>query len=107
MRISWEATDILPFSRHAIFPISATESARSLSAVPEQVQNCDMAISIKRSTKAVARLVPLATPVGFPLADLNRLFVGLPHLGSAEASRWRAEVRAMRRARRPQIRNWA
>lgn len=87
--------------------ISATEAARSFSEVLNQVQYRDRSFSIERGSKVVARLVPAALPAGLPLADLNRLFARLPHLGPAEASRWRAEVRTMRRARRPQVRKWA
>lgn len=87
--------------------ISATEAARSFSEVLNQVQYRDRSFSIERGSKVVARLVPAALPAGLALADLNRLFARLPHLGPAEASRWRAEVRTMRRARRPQVRKWA
>ena len=87
--------------------ISATEAARSFSEVLNQVQYRDMSFSIERGKKVVARLVPPALPVGLALADLNRLFAGLPHLASAEASQWRAEVKTLRRARRPQTRKWA
>ena len=87
--------------------ISATEAARSFSDVLNQVQYRDTSFSIERGRKVVARLVPPALPEGLPLADLNRLFTGLSHLGRSEASQWRAEVRSMRRARRPQVRKWA
>ena len=86
--------------------ISATEAARSFSQVLNQVQYRDMSFSIERGRKVVARLVPLALPAGLPLADLNRLFAGLPHLGPAEANKWKSEIRTMRRARRPQTRKW-
>ena len=87
--------------------ISATEAARSFSEVLNQVQYRDMSYAIERGRKVVARLVPPALPAGLALADLNRLFSRLPHLGPAEASRWRAEVRSFRRARRLQTRKWA
>src|SRR3990170_5440126 len=87
--------------------ISATEAARSFSEVLNQVQYRDTSFSIERGRKVVARLVPPALPAGLPLADLNHLFAGLSHLGTTEASQWRAEVRSMRRARRPQVRKWA
>ena len=87
--------------------ISATEAARSFSEVLNQVQYRDASFSIARGKKVVARLVPPALPAGLPLADLNRMFAGLVHLGRAEASKWRAEVSSMRRARRPQVRKWA
>jgi len=86
--------------------ISATEAARSFSEVLNQVQYRDTSFSIERGKKVVARLVPPTVPGGLPLADLNRLFGGLPHLGAAEAKKWKSEVRAMRRARRPQVRKW-
>jgi hypothetical protein len=86
--------------------ISATEAARSFSEVLNQVQYRDMSFSIERGRKVVARLVPPALPAGLSPADLNRLFAGLPHLDPAEARKWRAEVRTMRRARRPQARKW-
>ena len=87
--------------------ISATEAARSFSEVLNRVQYRDMSFSIERGRKVVARLVPPAVPAGLSPAELNRLFAGLPHLGPAEAGKWKAEVRAMRRARRPQARKWA
>ena len=86
--------------------ISATEAARSFFEVLNQVQYRDMSYSIERSGKVVARLVPPALPAGLPLADLNGLFAGLSRLREEEASRWRAGVRAMRRAGRPQDRKW-
>ena len=87
--------------------ISATEAARSFSEVLNQVQYRDTSFSIERGRRIVARLVPAALPAGLALADLNRLFAGLPHLAPAEASKWRAEVKTIRRARRPQTRKWA
>ena len=87
--------------------ISATRAARSFSDVLNQVQYRDTSFSIERGRKVIARLVPPSLPAGLALAVLNRLFAGLPHLGPAEASRWRAEIRNLRRARRLQIRKWA
>lgn len=87
--------------------ISATKAARSFSEVLNQVQYRDTSFSIERGRKVVARLVPPALPAGLALADLNRLFAGLPQLDPAEARQWRAEIRTLRRARRPQIRKWA
>ena len=87
--------------------ISATEAARSFSEVLNQVQYRDTSFSIERGRKVVARLVSPALPAGLPLADLNRLFAGLPHLSRLEASLWRAELRSMRKARRPQVRKRA
>jgi len=66
-----------------------------------------MPYSIKRGRKVVARLVAPAVPAGLALAELNHLFAGLPHLGLAEASQWRAEIRTLRRAMRPQARKRA
>lgn len=87
--------------------ISATQAARSFSEVLNQVQYRATSFSIERGKKVVARLVPAAVPMGLALADLNRLFSGLPHLAATEASQWRAEVKTLRRARRPQTRKWA
>lgn len=87
--------------------ISATNAARSFSEVLDQVQFRDMSFSIERGKKVVARLVPAALPEGIALADLNRLFAGLPRLGAAEARKWQAENKTARKARRPQIRKWA
>ena len=87
--------------------VSATEAARSFSEVLNQVQYRDTSFSIERGRKIVARLVPAALPAGLPLADLNRLFAELPPLGKAEASHWRAAIRTLRRAQRPQVRKWA
>ncbi len=87
--------------------ISATKAARSFSEVLNQVQYRDTSFSIERGKKVIARLVPVATPQGMALADLNRLFAGLPRLGPAEAREWRAENKTSRRAKPPQIRKWA
>lgn len=86
--------------------ISATEAARSFSEVLNQVQYRDISFSIERGKKVVARLVPPALPAGFPLADLNRLFAGLPRLGPAEANNWKAEIRTIKRGRPAQVRKW-
>ena len=76
--------------------ISATEAARSFSEVLNQVQYRDMSFSIERGRRVVARLVPAALPAGLPLADLNGLFAGLPHLRPAEANQWKSELRMRR-----------
>ena len=86
--------------------ISATAAARSFSEVLNQVQYRDASFSIERGKKVIARLVPVTLPAGLPLADLNRLFAGLPHLGPTEARKWRAESKTAARARPPQIRKW-
>jgi hypothetical protein len=87
--------------------ISATKAARSFSEVLNQVQYRDASFSIERGRKIVARLVPPSVPAGLALAELNRLFAGLPHLSLEEASQWRAEVRKLRRAQQLQTRKWA
>ena len=87
--------------------ISATKAARGFSEVLNQVQYRDMSFSIERGRKVVARLVPPALPEGLALSDHNRLFAGLRHLDPAEAGRWKAEIKAQRRVRRPQERKWA
>lgn len=87
--------------------ISATNAARGFSEVLDQVQFRDMSFSIERGNKVIARLVPAAMPEGIALADLNRLFAGLPHLGPDEARKWRAENKRTRRTGPPQIRKWA
>ena len=87
--------------------ISATEAARSFSEVLNQVQYRDASFSIERGKKVVARLVPSAMPAGLALAELNRLFAGLPRLSPAEARKWRAEGKTAGGARPPQIRKWA
>ncbi len=87
--------------------ISATNAARSFSEVLDQVQFRDTSFSIERGKRVVARLVPAALPEGIALADLNRLFAGLHHLGPDEARKWRAENKTAKRARPPQIRKWA
>lgn len=86
--------------------ISATKAARGFSEVLNQVQYRDISFSIERGRKIVARLVPPAVPEGIPLAELNRLFAGLRRLDTTDASRWMAEIKAERRARRPQARKW-
>lgn len=87
--------------------ISATEAARSFSEVLNQVQYRDTSFSIERGKKIVARLVPAGLPEGLALADLNRLFAGLPLLAPVEARQWRSEARTIRKAMRPQTRKWA
>ena len=86
--------------------ISATDAARSFSEVLNQVQYRDTSFSIERGKKIIARLVPATLPQGLPLADLNRLFAGLPRLSSAEAGRWQAENRPPAGIKPPQTRKW-
>ena len=87
--------------------ISATNAARSFSEVLDQVQFRDMSFSIERGKKIIARLVPAVLPEGIALADLNRLFAGLPHLGPGDSRKWRLENKTARKAGPPQIRKWA
>ncbi|MSQ69933.1 MAG: type II toxin-antitoxin system Phd/YefM family antitoxin [Betaproteobacteria bacterium] len=87
--------------------ISATEAARGFSEVLNQVQYRDVSFAIERGNKVVARLVPPAVPVGMPIAELKELLASLPHLSDSEAKTWRAEIKAQRRAAKPQARNWA
>jgi len=101
-----ESDNLIEFRTMREKTISATEAARSFSEVLNQVQYRDISFSIERGRKVVARLVPPALPAGLPLADLNRLFVGLPRLRPAEANQWKSEVRMIRRARPPQTRRW-
>ena len=86
--------------------ISATEAARRFFQVLNQVQYRGISFSIEHGRKVIARLVPPTLPPGLPLADLNRLFAGLPNLGPAEANKWKSEIQAMKRARRLQTRKW-
>ena len=87
--------------------ISATKAARGFSEVLNEVQFRDVSFSIERGRKIVARLVPPTLPEGLPLTELNELVAGLRPLEPADARRWRAEIRAQRRARPPQSRKWA
>ena len=87
--------------------ISATNAARSFSEVLDQVQFREISFSIERGKKVVARLVPAAQPEGIALADLNRLFAGLPHLDPGEVRKWRSENKTAIKTRPAQIRKWA
>lgn len=57
---------------HSKQTISATELARNLASVIDQVRVNRTEMTITRGTQAVAKLVP-ATPTGATLDDLERL----------------------------------
>ena len=60
--------------------VSATEFARNLSSMLNEVRYRDAALEVWRGKEIVARVLPPARPVGYLIDRLSRLVAGLPRL---------------------------
>lgn len=61
--------------------ISVTAAARNLSELLNRVAYQGSSFELIRGGKSIARLVPAGPTKRLQVADLNRLFAGLPRLG--------------------------
>lgn len=77
--------------------ITATELARTLSSVLNEVRYRDVSLEVWRGKEVVARIEPpLSRRVsGFPLERLNALVRGLPRLESEDAQAFLDELREL------------
>jgi antitoxin (DNA-binding transcriptional repressor) of toxin-antitoxin stability system len=72
--------------------ISATEAARNLSDVLNQVRYQSAEFDIVRGKEVVARLVPALPARGVPLSQANELMAALPRLGPKEADAFARDI---------------
>ena len=68
--------------------ITATEAARSLSEVLNQVRYQGRRFDVRRGKEVVAQIVPPRPAKGVPIAELNQIFANLPKLGKDEAEKF-------------------
>ena len=66
--------------------VTATEFARNLSSMLNEVRYRDAALEIWRGKECVARVMPVARPSGYPIDQLGQLFASLPRLDPDDAT---------------------
>lgn len=65
--------------------ITATEFARNLSSLLNEVRYQGVSLEVRRGKELMAHVVPPPSAPGFPIARLNHLFATLPRLDKADA----------------------
>ena len=86
--------------------ITATDAARRLSDVLNQVRYQGAEFDIVRGKEVVARLVPAVAPGGVALDDLDELARALPHLGAREAELFAHDIERGLARIRPDAVEW-
>ncbi len=64
--------------------VSATEFARNLSSMLNEVRYRSVSLEVWRSKEAIARVTPPARGAGYPVDRLNDLFAALPRLSARD-----------------------
>lgn len=77
--------------------VTATEFARNLSSMLNEVRYRDTSLEVWRGNEAVARVVPAHPVAGFPVERLNALFASLPKLGSRDADAFLCDLEELDR----------
>ena len=86
--------------------ITATEAARSLSEVLNQVRYQGRRFDVRRGKEVVAQIVPPRPTKGVPIAELNQIFAKLPKLGKDEAEQFAKDLKEIRRVAKPPRDEW-
>jgi antitoxin (DNA-binding transcriptional repressor) of toxin-antitoxin stability system len=86
--------------------ITATDAARRLSDVLNQVRYQGMEFDIVRGKEVIARLVPARPPGGVSLDLLNDLVRALPRLGPREAELFAQDIERGLARMRPDAVEW-
>ena len=86
--------------------ITATEVARSLSGVLNQVRYQGRRFEVRRGKEIVAQIVPPQPTKGVPIAELNQIFAKLPKLGKDEAEHFAKDLKEIRRAAKAPKDEW-
>ncbi len=82
--------------------IKATEAARNFSEVLNQVKYRGARFDVVRGKDVVARITPAALASKLQVADLNKLFAGLPRLGRDDCAAFASDIKlARKRLRTP------
>ena len=77
--------------------ITATEFARNLSSLLNEVHYQGVSLEVKRGKEIVAHVVPPPSRPGYPIERLNRLFATLPKLDKADADLFLADLASLDR----------
>lgn len=77
--------------------VTATEFARNLSAMLNEVRYRETSLEVWRGKDLVARVVPPRAPAGFPIAGLGAFVRGLPSLGAKGADAFLTDLDALDR----------
>lgn len=65
--------------------VSATEFARNLSSMLNDVRYRAVSLEVWRGKEAIARVTPAAQGIGYPVDRLNDLVASLPKLSARDA----------------------
>ena len=65
--------------------VTATEFARNLSSMLNEVRYRSVSLEVWRGKEAVARVTPPSSRAGYPISRLNELFARLPRLSAGDA----------------------
>jgi hypothetical protein len=74
--------------------ITATELARNLSDLLNQVRYHGLSFDIKRGAELIAHVTPVRATQGFPIDRLDALLASFPDLNDAERQGFLDDVRA-------------
>jgi antitoxin (DNA-binding transcriptional repressor) of toxin-antitoxin stability system len=72
--------------------VTATEFARNLSSMLNEVRHGDAALEVWRGQECVARVVPVAQPPGYPIDRLGDLFASLPRLDADDVKAFERDL---------------
>ena len=72
--------------------VSATEFARNLSSMLNEVHYRSASLEIWRGKECVARVVPSQPPSGFPVDQLGGFFASLPRLVPGDAQAFETDL---------------
>ena len=78
--------------------VTATEFARNLSSMLNEVRYRDAALEVWRGKELIARVLPPARPVGYPIDRLGRLMAGLPRLELEDVEAFERDLAELDRA---------
>jgi antitoxin (DNA-binding transcriptional repressor) of toxin-antitoxin stability system len=77
--------------------VSATDFARNLSSLLNEVRYQGVSLEVRRGNEIVARVMPPYSRPGFPIEHLNQLIATLPRLDKADAAAFLEELAALDR----------
>jgi antitoxin (DNA-binding transcriptional repressor) of toxin-antitoxin stability system len=77
--------------------VSASEFARNLSSLLNEVRYQGVSLEVRRGKETVAHVVPPPSRPGFPIERLNQLIATLPRLDKADAATFLDDLTALDR----------
>lgn len=72
--------------------VSATEFARNLSRLLNEVRFRDVSLEVRRGREPMARVIPAGLPEGVPIDRLNALIARLPRLEADDADAFERDL---------------